>query len=168
MLQRWFTLGRLPKGPMPPIGKVFEILSTATVAKSAAEAKELLYLRPADGITMNRYRLLADAKAKALKLAENYAPPQPVALNLPGPSAKVALQMAVDGFFRLGKATPHDVIVSGALAVVLSGGDTDITLTVDEDALLKLERESFMRLARHPDTLARIEHLLTTGKPLRN
>jgi 3-hydroxyacyl-CoA dehydrogenase len=168
MLQRWFTLGRLPKGPMPPIGKVFEMISTATVAKSAAEAKELLYLRPADGITMNRYRLLADAKARALKLAENYAPPQPVALNLPGPSAKVALQMAVDGFFRLGKATPHDVIVSGALADVLSGGDTDITLTVDEDALLKLERESFMRLVRHPDTLARIEHMLTTGKPLRN
>ncbi len=168
MLQRWFTLGRLPKGPMPPIGKVFEMISTATVAKSAAEAKELLYLRPADGITMNRYRLLADAKAKALELAENYAPPQPAALNLPGPSAKAALQMAVDGFFRLGKATPHDVIVSGALADVLSGGDTDITSTVDEDALLKLERESFMRLVRHPDTLARIEHMLTTGKPLRN
>ena len=50
---------------------------------------------------------------------------------------------------------------------VLSGGDTDITLTVDEDALLKLERESFMRLARRPETLARVEHMLTTGKPLR-
>ena len=145
MLQRWFTLGRLPKGPMPPIGKVFEMISTAAVAKSAAEAKELLYLRPADGITMNRYRLLADARARALKLVEGYAPLQPVALNLPGPSAKAALQMAVGGFFRLGKATPHDVIVSGALAEFLSGGDTDITLTVDEDALLKLERESFMR-----------------------
>ena len=76
--------------------------------------------------------------------------------------------MAVDSFFRLGKATPHDVVVSGALAEVLSGGDTDITLTVDEGGLLRLEREGFMRLARHPDTLARIEHMLTTGKPLRN
>jgi len=168
MLQRWFTLGRLPKGPMPPIGKVFEIISKATVAKSAAEAKELLFLKSTDGVTMNRYRLLADAKAKALKLAADYAPPEPQTLNLPGPSAKVALQMAVDSFFRLGKATPHDVVVSGALAEVLSGGDTDITLTVDEGGLLRLEREGFMRLAHHPDTLARIEHMLTTGKPLRN
>jgi 3-hydroxyacyl-CoA dehydrogenase len=168
MLQRWFTLGRLPKGPMPPIGKVFEMISTATVAKSAAEAKELLYLRPADGITMNRYRLLADAKARALKLVDGYAPPQPVALNLPGRSAKVGLQMAVDGFFRLGKATPHDVVVSGELAEVLSGGETDITLPLDEDAILKLERKGFLRLARHPATIARIEHTLETGKPLRN
>ena len=65
MLNRWATLGRLPKGPMPFVAKAFELISTATVAKSAAEAKEMLFLRPTDGITMNRYRLLADAKAKA-------------------------------------------------------------------------------------------------------
>jgi 3-hydroxyacyl-CoA dehydrogenase len=168
MLQRWFTLGRLPKGPMPPIAKVFETISTATVAKSAAEAKELLFLRPADGVTMNRYRLLADAKAMALKHVADYKPPEPQVLNLPGPSAKVALMMAVDSFARLGKATPYDLVVSGALADVLSGGDTDITQTVDEDGLLKLERDSFRRLVRQPGTLARIEHMLMTGKPLRN
>jgi 3-hydroxyacyl-CoA dehydrogenase len=144
--------------------------------KSAAEAKELLFLKPTDGITMNRYRLLADAKAKALSLAADYRPPEPQTLNLPGPSAKYALDMAVDGFFRLGKATTHDVVVSGALAEALSGGDTDITRTLDEDitrtldedALLKLERENFIRLVRNKDTLARIEHMLSTGKPLRN
>jgi 3-hydroxyacyl-CoA dehydrogenase len=76
--------------------------------------------------------------------------------------------MAVGGFFRLGKATAHDVVVSGALAETLSGGDTDMTRTLDEDALLKLERASFMKLARNKDTLARIEHMLSTGKPLRN
>ncbi len=168
MLQRWFALGRLPKGPMPPISKVFEIIGTASVAKSAAEAKELLFLKSTDGVTMNRYRLLADAKAKALQLAADYAPPQPIALNLPGPSAKVALQMAVDGFVKLGKATPHDAVVSYALAEVVSGGDADIMLAVDEDAVLKLERDNFMRLVRHPDTLARIGHMLSTGKPLRN
>jgi 3-hydroxyacyl-CoA dehydrogenase len=168
MLQRWFGLGRLPKGPMPPIAKVFETISTATVAKSAAEAKELLFLRPGDGVTMNRYRLLADAKAGALKLVADYRPPEPQVLNLPGPSAKVALKMAVDSFARLGKATPYDLVVSGALADVLSGGDTDITQTVDEDGLLKLERDSFSLLVRQPGTLARIEHMLMTGKPLRN
>ncbi|VTZ27437.1 3-hydroxyacyl-CoA dehydrogenase NAD-binding (fragment) [Methylocella tundrae] len=168
MLQRWFALGRLPKGPMPPISRVFEIIGMASVAKSAAEAKELLYLKSADGVTMNRYRLLADAKAKALKLAAGYAPPAPQTLNLPGRSAKAALKMAVESLARLGKATRHDVVVSTALADVLSGGDTDMMLPADEDALLKLERANFMRLIRHPDTLARIEHMLTTGKPLRN
>jgi 3-hydroxyacyl-CoA dehydrogenase len=168
MLQRWFTFGRLPKGPMPPIAKVFETISTATVAKSAAEAKELLFLKSTDGVTMNRYRLLADAKAKALKLAADYKPPEPQVLNLPGPSARVAMKMAVDGFARLGKATPYDRIVSAALAGVLSGGETDIIETVDEDGLLKLERENFRKLIRRPETLARIEHMLTTSKPLRN
>jgi 3-hydroxyacyl-CoA dehydrogenase len=62
---------------MPASAKVFETVSTATTSKSAAHAKELLFLRPDDGITMNRYRLLADAKARALKLADNYESPEP-------------------------------------------------------------------------------------------
>ena len=71
--------------------------------------------------------------------------------------------------FRLqGKATPHDVVVSSALAGVLSGGDTDITREVDEDELLELERTAFLKLVRTRATVARIEHMLTTGKPLRN
>lgn len=88
---------------MPAVGKSFELISTATVAKSAAEAKEMFLLRPDDGITMNRYRLLADAKAKALALAENYAPPEPPTNVLPGPSGRTALTMAVEGFHRVGK-----------------------------------------------------------------
>lgn len=168
MLRRWSALGRLPKGPMPPVAKTFETVSVATVAKSAAEAKELLFLRPTDGVTMNRYRLLADAKAKALSLVEGYEPPEPRALSLPGPSGRFALDLAVAGFARLGKATPYDVVVCGALADVLSGGDTDVTRPVDEDALLRLERENFMKLARDRRTLERIGHMLSTGKPLRN
>ncbi|MGE5517221.1 MAG: 3-hydroxyacyl-CoA dehydrogenase NAD-binding domain-containing protein [Bacteroidota bacterium] len=169
MLTRWASLGRLPKGPMPAVGKAFEMISTATVAKSAAEAKEMLFLRPHDGITMNRYRLLADAKARALALVDGYVIPEPPApLALPGPSGKAALDMAVAGFRRQGKATAHDEVVSAAVARVLTGGDTDIIQTVDEDGLYELERESFMRLVRHPGTLARVEHMLMTGKPLRN
>ncbi|WP_374545231.1 3-hydroxyacyl-CoA dehydrogenase NAD-binding domain-containing protein [Rhodoblastus sp.] len=168
MLARWQGLGKLPKGPMPAVAKVFEYISTATVAKSAAEAKEMLILRPDDGITMNRYRLLADAKAKALSLVEGYKPPEPPTYVLPGPSGRVALNMAVDGFARLGKATKHDIVVSGALAEILTGGDTDPTEIVTEDRMLELERQGFMKLIRDPDTLARIEHMLETGKPLRN
>jgi 3-hydroxyacyl-CoA dehydrogenase len=168
MLARWSTLGELPKGPMPAPSKVFEIVSTATVSKSAVEAKDLLFLRPKDGVTMNRDRLLADAKARALEMAKDYKPPEPVELTLPGPSGKLAMQMAAEGFARLGRATEHDLVVSGALAEALSGGDTDIIDTVDEDALYVLERVQFMRLVRQPKTLARVEHTLETGKPLRN
>ena len=76
--------------------------------------------------------------------------------------------MFVDGFVRQGKATAHDKVVAGHLAEVISGGDTDLTETVSEDDLLKLERQATMALLREPKTLARIEHTLETGKPLRN
>ena len=79
MLTRWQHDKRMPKGPMPAVAKVFEIISTATVSRSAAEAKELKFLSDSDGITMNRDRLLADAKAKALALAANYHKPEPLA-----------------------------------------------------------------------------------------
>ncbi|HYD70843.1 MAG TPA: 3-hydroxyacyl-CoA dehydrogenase, partial [Azospirillum sp.] len=121
-----------------------------------------------DGITMNRDRLLADAKAKALELAAGYTPPQPVEIRLPGPTARVAMGLAVEGFRATGKATPHDVVVSGELATVLSGGDADVTRVTTEDELLELERRHFMALIRTPGSIARIEHMLTTGKPLRN
>ncbi len=168
MLTRWVINKRRAGGPMPPVIKAFETISVATVAKSAAEARDHLFLRPDDGITMNRDRLLADAKARALSMVDGYTPPEPVEISLPGPTAKAAMEMAVDGFVKLGKATQHDVVVSAELAECLSGGDTDVTETLTEDDLLALERNSFMRLLKHPDTLARMEHMLTTGKPLRN
>ncbi|MDX1529558.1 MAG: 3-hydroxyacyl-CoA dehydrogenase, partial [Gammaproteobacteria bacterium] len=136
--------------------------------KSAVEAKDHLYLRADDGVVMNRDRVLAAAKERALTLADNYVPPEVGELSLPGPTAEAAMKMAVDGFRKLGKATPHDEVVAGALANVLSGGDTDMTETTSEDAILELERSAFMSLIRHPDTLARMEHMLETGKPLRN
>lgn len=168
MIRRWATFGKLPKGPMPAVIKAFEIISVATVAKSAAEAKEFLFMQPTDGITMNRYRLLADAKAKALSLVEGYKPPEPPTFNLPGASGRVAMDMAVQGFHRTGKATDYDLVVLGELAEVLSGGDTDLIKTMTEADILQLERDRFMHLVRDERTLNRITHMLETGKPLRN
>jgi 3-hydroxyacyl-CoA dehydrogenase len=169
MLLRHMANPHRPGGPMPPISKLFELISLATVAKSAAVAKRHLFLRPEDGVTMNRDRLLADAKAKAIALTEGYRPPAPPAeISLPGPSAKVALDLAVHAFARLGKATAHDQVVAGALAELLSGGDADLTTPSGEEDLLALERRAFARLIRHPASIARIEQMLETGKPLRN
>jgi 3-hydroxyacyl-CoA dehydrogenase len=168
MLGRWSADPKMPHGPMPAPMKVFEAISTAKVAKSAAEAREMLILRKHDGITMNRYRLLADAKARALSLVEAYVPPEPREIVLPGASGKVALDQAVQGFAKLGMATRHDIVVSGELATVLTGGGTDIIDAVKESKILDLEREGFLRLLKTPGTLARIEHMLETGKPLRN
>jgi len=168
MLDRWRHNPALPKGPMPAVAKVFEIVSTATVAKSAAEAKEYGFLRPGDGITMNRDRLLADAKAKALALVEGYAPPAKPEFRLPGAGGRTALAMAVEGFQARGLATPYDGIVSGALADVLTGGEADVVDVLTEDDMLALERKAFMRLVRDPRSQARVEHMLETGKPLRN
>ncbi len=168
MLARHAKNPKAPRGPMPAVAKAFEIISTATVAKSAAEAKELLYFRATDGITMNRDRLLADAKAKALELAENYTPPEKDSFVLPGPTARAALELAVEGFALQGKVTPHDKVVCAALAEVLSGGDSDASKPVGEDHVLGLEHKAFMELVRTTGTIDRIEHMLLTGKPLRN
>lgn len=168
LLDRWQNNPALPKGPMPAVAKAFEIVSTATVAKSAAEARELGFLRPSDGITMNRDRLLADAKARALAMVDGYAPPEPPTYRLPGPSGRAALELAVQGFHARGLATDYDVVVAGRLAEVLSGGETDPTETLTEADLLALERKAFNALVREPRTLARVESILETGKPLRN
>ncbi len=168
LLDRWRHNPALPKGPMPAVAKVFETVSTATVSKSAAQAIELGFLRPTDQVTMNRDRLLADAKARVLALAEGYQPPEPPVFRLPGAGGKTALDMAVQGFRARGMATPHDEVVSGALARILTGGDADLIDTVTEDELLAAERREFTSLVRNPATQARIEHMLKTGKPLRN
>ena len=168
MLFRRFAESGRAGGPMPPITKTFEAIGLATVARSAEEARDILVLRPGDDITMNRDRLLPDAKAKVLALADNYSAPDKQTISLPGPTAAVAIELAVDGFRKSGKATPHDAVVAGELAGVLSGGDTDITESLSEDDVLDLERQAFVTLARHPASMDRVSHMLKTGKPLRN
>ncbi len=138
----WFSPDKTPMGA---VRKAFEVIATATVAKSGAEAKEI-YFRDSDGITMNRDRLLFDAKEKALELVEGYeAPSKRDDIRLPGPTGKAALDLAVGDLRRSGKATPYDVTVSSALASVLTGGEkADWTEPMNDDDLLKLERTEFM------------------------
>ena len=157
-----------PKGPMPAVLGAFEQISLARTSRSAADAKDLRYLRCTDAITMNKDRLLADAKALALKLAENYKAPELAHLRLPGATGRAALEMAIQNYVEQGVALPHDVTVSQALAEVLSGNGADITEAVSEDQVMELEKQAFMKLVKMKPTLMRIEVMLATGKPLRN
>ena len=157
-----------PGGPMPPLMRTFETIGLAKVATSAAEARDLGFLGPDDGITMNRTRVLADAKAKARKLVRRYKPPARPTISLPGATARVALQMGVDSLHLSGKATAHDKVVGYALAEIVSGGETDITRELTEQDLMALECKAMLSLIRTSATLDRMEHMLETGKPLRN
>ncbi|MBB4618098.1 3-hydroxyacyl-CoA dehydrogenase/enoyl-CoA hydratase family protein [Sphingomonas abaci] len=168
MLDRFAKAPMMPKGPMPAVAKAFETISTAKVSKSAAEAKELMFLRATDGITMNRDRLLSDAKARALALVEGYAPPEKPVFRLPGESGRVGIAGVVADFRKKGVATEYDVVVAERLATVLTGGEADLVDTVTEDQLLKLERQAFLAGVKDSRTQARVEQMLTTGKPLRN
>ena len=169
LMVRALTAGRPGfGGAMPAISKVFETIGLAKVSRSAKQARGLGFLREGDGISANRDRLLADAKAKALALAEGYAPPEPAVVKLPGKTGRVALKMAVRGLAKTRKATPHDLVVIEHLGNVLTGGETDATREVSEDRLSDLEREALLALIRMPATIARMEHMLETGKPLRN
>jgi len=158
----------MPGGPMPAISKAFEYISMAKVAGSAQEAQEMLILNDKSGVSMNRRRVLADAKTRCLQLAENYATPIPPVFRLPGHAGRDALYMAVENFAKSGKATPHDVVVCQHLAQVLTGGNTDITVELTEQDLLDLEHDVFMQLVKTEGTLARVAHMLETNKPLRN
>ncbi|MEG3175549.1 3-hydroxyacyl-CoA dehydrogenase NAD-binding domain-containing protein [Sphingomonas sp. RB3P16] len=168
MLDRWTKSGMMPKGPMPVLSKVFQMISTAQVAKSAAEAREMMILRAKDGITMNRDRLLADAKEKALALVEGYVAPEPPTYRLAGESGLTGLDMAVADFHKKGMATDYDRVVAHRLAEVLTGGEADLVDTVTEQQMLELERTAFVESIKDERTQARIVAMLTTGKPLRN
>ncbi|MCB1532079.1 MAG: 3-hydroxyacyl-CoA dehydrogenase [Alphaproteobacteria bacterium] len=163
----WFSP---PNTPMGAVRKAFETIGTATVAKSAQEAVSIGYFRETDGITMNRDRLLYDAKQRALELAKDYKVPEKAEeIRMPGPGGKAALDLAVADLRKSGKATPYDVVVSDHLAKVLSGGpEADWTKPISEDDLLRLELEQFSALIRNEGTFNRIEHMLEKGKPLRN
>lgn len=162
----WFSPAN---APMDAVRKAFETIGTAKVAKSADEAKSIGYFKDSDGITMNRDRLLYDAKQQALAMTKDYTAPEPVEdIRLPGPTGKMALDLAVNDMHKSGVATKYDVELSGQLATILSGGNTDWTEPVNEKHLLNLELKIFQDLVKSEGTMARIEHMLSTGKPLRN
>lgn len=156
-------------GPFPPTRQAFETIAYATVSTSAAEARKLGFLQRADQISLDRERLLYDARADALSLAEGtYTPPQPETLTLPGPGGRLVLEQQIDGLRRAGTISDHDALVAGKLAYVLTGGECSPLDQVTEQQILDLEREAFLSLAGMVKTQERIKYTLATGKPLRN
>lgn len=167
-LRRQLENRRRPGGPLPAITRAFETIGMASVSQSAFEARERLFLAHDDRITMNRDRLLADAKSRALALGPGYVPPKPGVFALPGKSGGCAADMSIRVLRLAGKITAYDVEVSRQLARVLTGGGADLMQPLTEEDLLALERAAFLHLVRQPGTVQRLEHMLKTGKPLRN
>jgi 3-hydroxyacyl-CoA dehydrogenase len=149
---------------------VFETIGFAKVSGSAAHARQLGFLTDADGVTMNRERLISDAKAVALARARNGYRPPPKRTSIPvgGETILAALNLGVHLAWRAGRIGDHDAVVGRALARILAGGALPHRTTVSEDYLLDLEREAFVRLCGERKTLERIQYTLKTGKTLRN
>jgi 3-hydroxyacyl-CoA dehydrogenase len=148
----------------------FETIALAKVSTSAAEARSLGLLAPTDRITLNRERLLLDAKAQAATLANSgYVPPQPrTQIPAPGTAAMATLQTGVFLMGEAGYASEHDQKVARWAAYILSGGRITPGTLVSEQYILDLEREAFLSLCGEPKTQERIAFTLKTGKPLRN
>jgi 3-hydroxyacyl-CoA dehydrogenase len=176
MLLRWQTLAQKVThegGPFAPARHAFEIVAVATVATSADDARTYGFLKKTDSVSLDRERLLADAKADALALAASKAsgewkPPEPGVIRPAGVGARLAMEQQVDNLRLLGRVSAHDAVVSGKLAYVLTGGEHAPVETLTEQDILDLEREAFLSLCGMPATQARMEHTLKTGKPLRN
>lgn len=148
----------------------FESVAMAKVSSSAVEARELKLARDGDAVVFNAFELLHVAKAQARALAESgYRPPLPgrrvqVAGDVGIATFKMMLVNMLEGRF----ISPHDYEIATRIATVICGGEVDRGALVDEEWLLKLEREHFVALAQMPKTQERIAHMLKTGKPLRN
>ncbi|MDB5059952.1 MAG: 3-hydroxyacyl-CoA dehydrogenase/enoyl-CoA hydratase family protein, partial [Chloroflexi bacterium] len=156
-------------GPFAAARAAFEIIAVAKVSTSAEEARDMRFLRSDDPVSLDRERLLGDARADALALAEaGYIPPERPTLRLPGEGGRLVLEQQVDGFLATGAISDHDAIVAGKLAYVLTGGPASPIVPVSEQDVLDLEREAFLSLCGMPKTQARMSALLQTGKPLRN
>ena len=138
------------------------------VSTSAQEAKKFGYLKLSDGITMNRDRLLYDAKIKAIELSKNFTPPKKCKYILPGETGILALKLAINNMRSSGQISDHDQYIGEKIAFVLSGGVTDITNELSEDDVLKLEKNAIYELIQNNLTLERLENILETGKYLRN
>lgn len=166
-------MARAPDGaadPLPYVRQAFELVGLGKVSTSAADARRLGLLRDADAVTMNRERLLADAKAAALDAARaGYQPPAPRDdVPVGGAGVRAALDLGVHLAWRAGRISDYDAHLGRTLARVLAGGDLPHAAAVPEQRLLDLEREAFLSLCGEPRTQERIAHLLRTGKPLRN
>ncbi|MDB4915679.1 MAG: 3-hydroxyacyl-CoA dehydrogenase NAD-binding protein [Gemmatimonadetes bacterium] len=150
------------------VKRAFKLIAMATTSTSALEARNLGFLRPvADRITMNRDRLIADAKARVLDLAPDYVAPIPRTITALGKDALGNLLYAGWAMHEGGTITDHEVRIARELAYVLCGGDGPPRVVGEQD-ILDLEREAFLKLLGTKETQERIVYTLKTGKPLRN
>ena len=155
---------------LPPIQRAFETIGFAKTSTSATDAQRLGYLRSTDAWTMNRERLLADAKARALsRVREGYQPPVPrKAIPVGGDTVAAPLKLGVHLAHRAGRISDHDALIGRKLITIMAGGSLPHASVVSEQHLLDLEREAFLSLVAERKTQERIAHTLKTGKPLRN
>lgn len=169
----WRSLEGIPEGAdiivQSLVGQVFKNIATANVATSAMMAQELGYFRKSDGISFDKARLVTEAKARAIGLAEaGYHPPAPRSHKLPGESGIATLGMLVDSMIAGGFATEYDGFIARKLAGILCGGPGGAAKLVTEQDMFDLEREVFLSLCGEQKTLDRMQHMLMNNKPLRN
>jgi 3-hydroxyacyl-CoA dehydrogenase len=151
------------------VGRAFEAIATAKVSTSAAEARDLGYLRPGDRIVMNGDHLLLRAKQVVLTLdGEGYRPPLPAQVPVAGPDGRAVLELAALSMRLAGHATDYDLYLARKLAHVLTGGNLPAGTVVPEQYLLDLERETVLHLCGQPKSRARMLHMLQRNRPLRN
>jgi 3-hydroxyacyl-CoA dehydrogenase len=162
--------GGQPVECVEALKKTFATVGLAKVSTSAEEARGYGFLSPGDQVTMNRERLLADAKARALELARvGYRPPRPRDdIPAPGENMLALLKLGIHVMRQGDYISDHDQKVGIKIAEVLCGGNLTPGTPVSEQHILDLEREAFKSLCGEPKTQERIAHLLKTGKPLRN
>ncbi len=152
------------------IKTAFETIAMAKVSTSAADARDLGFLKEIDTITMNRGRLLHDAKLQAIRLARaGYTAPTPrTDIPAPGSSVLATLKLSVYLLREAEYISEHDAAIATHVARILTGGDITPGTLLSEQHLLDLEREAFVSLCGEPKTTERIAFMLKTGKPLRN
>ena len=144
-------------------------VAMAKTATSAEEARSMRYLRPTDGISLNREFLMYEAKQRALGMAgAGYRPDRPLLLKAAGLDAAKTIGIRIWGMVEAGYASEHDALIARKVAHVLCGGSVAAGTEVSEQHYLDLEREAFLQLCGEAKTLQRIEHMLKHGKPLRN
>lgn len=153
--------------PFEAVKRAFKLISMGTTSASALDARRLGFLRGADRITMNRDRVLSDAKERVLELAPDYTPALPRTIRALGNEGLGNLSYAIWSMREGGFISDHDVTIGQKIAWVLCGGDGP-PRTVTEQDILDLEREAFLSLLGTAETRARIAHMLDRGAPLRN
>lgn len=169
LLARFAASPTMVHGPVAPALAVFDVIFPAKTSTCAFDARRIGFLKSSDAVSMNRDRLIADAKADALALGEGYRAPEKAVFALSGPSGRAALRNVIDTAADAGRISAHDRVIAEALSVVLTGGaDADPLRPLSEDALETLEREAFLDLVFREPTRERMRAMIATGKPLRN